>query len=578
MEEIPEFKIDYRVKKGEYTEWHELSIKALDKSHIAVGIAERNKEIILEKLSVKMNETFYALYSVDMDTEQVNIIKNAPCYYVGDDNNCFHYGTLMTQFASHLSGEEKQFFTLHSDIEYVKKIFATEDDQSFVYRSNFIKEKPWISVKTYVIDRHIDGTPAVFIMGFCYLDSLSADKQELKSQLEDALVMAQSANRAKTTFLNNMSHDIRTPMNAIIGYTELAKTHIENKEQVLDFLDKISHSSNHLLSLINDILDMSRIESGKVTIEEKNENIFEIIEAIEDIIHVDIQTKQHDFNISYKNLKNENIICDKLRIKQILLNLLSNSIKYTSNGGHISLLVEEKKCSIPDIGTYVFTVKDNGMGISKEFLKTIYEPFTRVRNSTVSGIQGTGLGMSITKALVELMDGDIKIESELGKGTEIEIEFNFKIQKEQSSRKTKASVNAEIKEKQAVDFTGKKILLVEDNELNREIATIYLEENGFIIIPAENGQIAVDKIKEAKKGDYDIILMDIQMPVMDGYEATKQIRSLKSEFSKIPIIAMTANAFEEDKKMANECGMNDYLAKPVNLENLIKILTKVLNT
>ena len=531
------------------------------------------------------------------------------------------------------------------------------------------------------------------------ITDISTDKA-----LVEALSMAESANRAKTTFLNNMSHDIRTPMNAIIGYTGLAASHIDNKSQVQDYLSKIAQSSDHLLSLINDVLDMSRIESGKMNLNEKEESLPEIIHTLKDIVQADIHSKRHDFFIDTINVKDERVICDKLRLNQILINILSNSIKYTAAGGTISMRITEKTVKPNGYATYEFLIKDNGMGMDPEFVKTIFYPFTRVKSSTISGIQGTGLGMAITKNIIDMIGGHIEIKSAPGKCTETIVTFDFKLAEAhkdnfeilelkglraliadddantcvsiermlmdvgmrsewctsgkeavfraenayrfgdlfkvyiidwlmpdmngiETTRRIRKAIGDDVPiiiltaydwsdiEEEAreagvtafvskpmfmsdlnkvlcscigrkeepvstsvsrYDFTGKKILLVEDNELNREIAEVILEEDGFIIDTAEDGTIAVEKMKAAGTSDYDLILMDIQMPIMDGYEATRQIRALETEISRIPIIAMTANAFEEDRKAALEAGMNEHIAKPINVTKLKGLLSKFL--
>ncbi len=526
-----------------------------------------------------------------------------------------------------------------------------------------------------------------------------------RDELESALALAEQANRAKTTFLNNMSHDIRTPMNAIIGFTSLAKTHIDNKERVEDYLDKITQSSNHLLSLINDVLDMSRIESGKVNIEEKEENLADILHSIRNIVQADVNAKQMEFVIDTVDVTDENIYCDKLRVNQILINLLSNAIKFTEPGGTISVRITQKPISKKGYGIYEFRIKDNGIGISKEFLKEIFEPFARERNSTVSGIQGTGLGMAITKNIVDMMGGTIKVESEVGKGTEFIVTLELRLQEEhkeieeieqlkgvhalvvdddmnscqsiahmlrqlglksewtmygkeavvrakeaeqmkekyqiyiidwlmpdmngiETTRRIRKIVGKnppiimlsaydwgeieteareagvtefvskplfpsdlrrillksigkeekEEKEEEKVDFSGRRILLVEDNMMNREIATEYLQDFGFLVENAENGKEACEILEKSEPGYFDLVLMDIQMPVMNGYEATKAIRKFKNkQIANIPILAMTANAFEEDKKAAKEAGMNGHLAKPIDIPKLIEALKELLN-
>lgn len=409
---------------------------------------------------------------------------------------------------------------------------------------------------------------------------------EQQEKLENALSMAQSASRSKTTFLNNMSHDIRTPMNAIIGYTGLAKKHLDDREKVADYLGKIENSSDYLLSLINEVLDMSRIESGKMTIFEEAENIRNIIDSVDDIIRVDARAKKHDFTISIDGLKDEFVKCDKLRIRQVLVNILSNSIKYTPENGKISMKLTQKPGKTPESATYEFCMSDNGIGMDEEYLAILFEPFTRVKSSTVSGIQGTGLGMAITKNLIDMMGGSIDVKSKPNQGTTITVSFDFKIAdgydiKDADDNADRAS-NAGLADAE-VDYTGKKVLLVEDNELNREIATMILEESGMEVDTASDGDIAVEKMKNAKKGDYDFILMDIQMPRMDGYEATRQIRALESDGERpesdgerITIIAMTANAFDEDRKVAVDAGMDDYLAKPIKTDALLKTLSRYL--
>ncbi len=533
----------------------------------------------------------------------------------------------------------------------------------------------------------------------------TAQLEQQKEELSEALHAADAANRSKTTFLNNMSHDIRTPMNAIIGFTALATTHLDNKERTLDYLTKISQSSNHLLSLINDVLDMSRIESGKVHIEDRPENLADILQGLRNIIQSDIHAKKLELFIDTIDITHEEVFCDKLRLNQIMLNLTSNAIKFTGSGGSVFIKVVQKPSEKEGYGTYEFIVSDTGIGMSPEFAKTVFEPFTRERNSTVSGIQGTGLGMAITKNIVDIMGGTITVKSEQGKGTEFTVTLELRFADGEPEHFSLAELNglyslvvdddlvscqsvskmlrqigmhaewtvtgseAIVRTREAIElghpfevyiidwsmpdmdgiatvrqirsiigdgspiilmsaydwtdieqdarsagvtgfvskplfasdlhralerslgksapkeetkkpsyrFVGRRILLAEDNELNREIAEELLTEAGFTVESAENGQIASEMVERSAPGYYDLVLMDVQMPIMNGYEATKKIRALENRaLADIPVIAMTANAFEEDKADAFAAGMNGHLAKPIDIEAMLTLLEQVL--
>ena len=397
---------------------------------------------------------------------------------------------------------------------------------------------------------------------------------KLRVAAEDALKVAESASKAKSTFLSNMSHDIRTPMNAIIGFATLALDDIRDGKKVEDYLSKILSSSKHLLGLINDILDMSRIESGKVVLEEQETDLVTTLQELQSIMEGQAKERKLKLHVDYSNLRDRHVFCDKTRLNQVMFNLLANAVKFTSEGGSIWLTMSqlEPTYEVEDRAIYEIRVKDTGIGMDKAFIKHIFEPFERERTSTVSKIQGTGLGMAITKNIVDMMGGTIEVESQKGVGTEFIIRLELRLQAEArvaNEDGTKQHGHAE----GVAEFAGKRLLLAEDNELNREIACMLLSKYGFVIDTAENGQEAVDLVAASAPDYYDLVLMDIQMPVMDGHEATRRIRNLKDkELAKVPVVAMTANAFDEDRKAAKECGMNGFISKPINMQEVVQAL------
>ena len=401
-----------------------------------------------------------------------------------------------------------------------------------------------------------------------------AAQHELKQKelLEKALCAAKQASVAKKVFLQNMSHDIRTPMNAVLGFTNLAIQAGGDTEKTQDYLSKIKISGNHLLGIVNEVLEISRIESGQTKLDESVWSIADIVRETDIIIRDQALAKKQEFSIDIWQVQDMYIYCDKLRVKEILVNLLGNAVKYTQTGGSISLRIIQKPCEKENFGNYEIHVKDNGCGMSEEFLQKIFEPFERQANSTISGIQGTGLGMTIIKGFVDAMGGTIDIKSEENKGTEIIVRLCQRIAEapEKSEEQKTISCSPEL-------FAGKRVLLVEDNSMNREIATAILEEAGFKVDTVENGAIAVEKVTYYPEGFYDVILMDIQMPVMDGYTATRKIRSLENKaIAKIPIIAVSANAFDEDRQTSLEAGMNGHLAKPIVVDELLEVLGGIL--
>lgn len=407
---------------------------------------------------------------------------------------------------------------------------------------------------------------------------LLAQEQAYAVKQEQLAEAAQAANKSKTSFLFNMSHDIRTPMNAIIGFANLAQNAKCSTEQMHSYLSKILVASQHLLSLINDILEMSRIESGKITLEPAPTSWNEMLQELQTIMQEQIESKKQSFTISIAPLTHDYVMIDKLRMEQVLVNLVSNASKYTPERGSIRVELAQYPADKPNQALYKISVIDNGMGMSEDFVKKIFSPFERANNSTVSKIQGTGLGMSITKSIVDLANGTIDVKSKLGEGTEIIVAVTLCLCTDAET----AARNAEQLDKQQAqaeqpDFRGKRLLVVEDNKLNREITVTILEQTGIITEQAEDGSVAVKMVQEAAPGYYDLILMDIQMPIMDGYEATRQIRALPDKrLAQLPIIAVSANAFEEDKKASLAAGMDGHIAKPINVPDLFALMQKLI--
>ena len=385
--------------------------------------------------------------------------------------------------------------------------------------------------------------------------------------LKNALRRAEEGSRAKSSFLFAMSHDLRTPMNAIIGYAELMEAHWGEKEVTTNYLQKLKGASQFLLALIGNVLEIARIESGKETLTEAPWNLMKLEETLDILLDGEISRKQLTVNRNV-NIRHANVYCDALKIREIIMNLLSNAVKYTAEGGKIVLDIEEKPSVQDDFMTLQIRVSDNGIGISKEYIPHIFDAFTRERSSSESGIIGTGLGLRIVKSFVDLMNGDISVKSEPGKGTCFTVEISCrKIPEEELQQQME-------EQPENVSLAGRRLLLAEDNGLNAEIAMTILQDADAEVELAADGKIAVDKLKDVPVGYYDAILMDIQMPNMNGYEATKAIRKLTDERAKIPIIAMTANAFEEDRQAALAAGMDDYVAKPVEISELFRTIMK----
>ena len=683
--------------------WNKKLLRATEQSNRKMG----EQLAIVEALS----RDYTNVYAINEERSTARIIKLEGYVTEGlkkGSTEEHNYAPILEQYIrSRVHPEDRQDLSLALSLDMVKAGLAADGEYKGSYRISDNGEVHHFQYTYLRISDNNYGHGGFILAGFRNIDEVIREEQEQKNVLAEALAQAQYANNAKTTFLNNMSHDIRTPMNAIIGFTSLAVTHIDNKEQIRDYLSKIMTSGNHLLSLINDVLDMSRIESGKVKIEEKETSLPEIMHDLKTIVQSDVKAKQLEFYIDTLDVANETIICDKLRLNQVLLNILSNAMKYTKPGGMVSVRVIQTAEAFEGCASYEFKVKDTGIGMSREFLKHVFEPFEREQTSTVSGIQGTGLGLAITKNIVDMMGGEITVESEEGKGSEFTVNFRFRVAEgspesqrveqladlralvvdddvntcvsvskmlsaigmrpdwttlgneavirtefaieqnepysayiidwlmpdmngielvrrirrvigdmtpiiiltaydwtdiEEEAREagvtafcSKPLFLSELRSALAAPYTDKesaaesdtseseprfdgvRILLVEDNELNQEIAQTILEAAGFIIDTADDGSVAVEMMKEKPADTYNVILMDVQMPIMNGYQATRAIRALDDPVkAAIPIVAMTANAFEEDRKEAMDSGMNGYVPKPINIEQLMSTLEEIL--
>ena len=527
-----------------------------------------------------LGHAYASISLVNLKTEEIEILKssgNMKPDQKGDMLFKAHQEELIRQV---IAEPFQKAYWEFVDISTVAKRLEERETLSFTART---VDERWMTM--IIVPQGYDKDGKLCTVLVAIRDATEEKEREIAQDrnLRNALAAAEHANRAKTVFLNNMSHDIRTPMNAVIGFTALATTHIDNKELVLDYLKKIHISGQHLLSLINDVLDMSRIENGSVRIEYTVVHLPDILHDLKTIIQESVHSKQQELYIDTQDVLHEDIITDKLRLTQVLLNISSNAVKFTPVGGTVNIRVSEKPCRRDGCTTVVFSVKDNGIGMSPEFREQVFDSFTREHTVTENGIGGTGLGMAITKNIVDMLGGTIQVESEVGRGTEftvmLECEISGTTVKEEPDpeqreplKNEKQKIRAEIQRR----YEGKKVLLVEDNELNREIATAIMEEIGLDVDCVEDGTDAVNIMSSAEGRKYDLIFMDIQMPKMDGYTATREIRTLNDpKCANIPIIAMTANAFEEDRKKAIKAGMNAHIAKPISVDIILENLERM---
>lgn len=432
----------------------------------------------------------------------------------------------------------------------------------------------WVTVKQQALVFLVAVSIAVLATAICYLMLHRKQREKLYTEeIRKSAEKARKANEAKTRFLFNMSHDIRTPMNAIVGFSGLLEKSIHDEKKSLDYIKKIRVSSDILLTIINQVLEMARIESGKITLSSESVNIREMVDAMNTVFESSLTKKSLEYQCSL-NVVHDQILCDKTKMEEIILNVVSNSIKYTNPHGKITVSIDELDSEDEKNANYKVVVEDNGIGMSQDYLPHIFEEFSREHTSTETRVAGTGLGLPIVKSLVDRMDGTIEVESEEGKGTRFIMKFSFPVSLENQVREKEKQNIPDITEK----LEGKRILLAEDNELNAEIAETVLEETGIKVKHVEDGIQCIEELKKMPEKYYDVILMDVQMPNMDGYTATQRIRDLDDSRAEIPIIAMTANAYDEDRRKAQEAGMDGFLAKPLDVDEMMRLLAQIIKT
>ena len=489
------------------------------------------------------------------------------------------YDKLAEYIADNVSEDDRMRMISMLKKENIKSSMqAGKSDLIYEYRTADERRK-WENLNIICLDEKY-RVPARVLLVRQDVTGVKEEEERYRQALREAFALTEKANNAKSRFLSQISHDIRTPMNAIMGMTTLAMMNINDREKVKDCLDKISISSSHLLGIINKVLDMSEIESGRMGLTEKDFDLKELMRSLMAIFSSQAEEKKQDIKMDV-DIVNESVIGDPVRLQQVFVNILGNAIKFTPPGGSISVRVTEKEARIQGTGYYEFVFEDNGIGMSEEFTKKIFEPFARENSLGEGAVEGSGLGMSIAGSIIQTMNGSFQVESRIGEGSRFTVGLDLKLQEEKDVETEDAAGRKEegqdpamdvnsLKEK---DFSGTKALLVEDNELNMDIAAELLAMIGIETDKAVNGKEAVDKVREKGEGAYDMIFMDIQMPVMNGYEAAKEIRKTKGEyFSRIPIIAMSANAFTDDVEKVKEAGMNDYISKPVEVDKLIKAI------
>ena len=534
----------------------------------------REKDIENTRLIHSLTNVFLDVYELDLETELIHIIRTEQ-----DDMRLLKteeidFSTFKRFLLQNVPEEKKK--KLEEEFE-TERICARIQEVSIVEREFqkwYEHSTSWFRIQ-FILSMTREKKRPIVTVTVMNIDDLKRLQEEQNKALLSAYESARQASRAKSDFLANMSHDIRTPMNAIMGMSTIARRNIHDPEKLEDCLNKIDASSKHLLSLINSVLDMSKIESGKVVFVEEVFQLDQMIEDIKRIVQPQAEKKDIQFTGEYETLQGVMVKSDPLRIRQVLLNIVGNAIKFTPEKGKVHCSGFKVLSIYDGYSTFEFTCEDNGIGMDQEFVDKIFQPYERSKNVTSNEIEGSGLGMFISKNIVEMMNGEIYVESKKGEGTKFTVIFHLKeISEQPEKEKTEQNEETQI----AFDaMKGKRILLVEDNDMNREIAQEFLTEEGILVENAVNGKEAVEKMEQSSLYYYDLILMDIQMPVMNGYEASAAIRRMDREDSGLPIIAMTANAFSDDIRQAKEAGMNEHIAKPIDVSVRFSVLSDWMN-
>ena len=538
-----------------------IGISSVDEQMRAVEAYEKahSDSVTYSRVAQALAGDYFSIYVVDPDSEKfVEYSASREYDLLGVEKGGGDFFNLSRQNMSRIiyPGDRDRFMAVFTK-ERVMQILERDGSFTMKYRLMFGDRPVYVSMKATLLD---DENGRHLIIGTNNIDAQMKREEEYHARVEEA------KNRAKNDFLANMSHDIRTPMNAIIGYTNIAKDHLGDPEIVQNSLEKIGSSSHFLLSLINDVLDMSKIESGRIQLSLGDCALDSVLRRVKDVTAMQARNKSLKISFESTGISHYRVRADELRIEQVLINILSNAIKYTPEGKSVELVAAEKSLPEPGMSRYTFTIRDTGIGISEEYLPYIFDTFTREQNTTINRIQGTGLGLAITARLIQLMGGNISVKSRLGEGSEFTVWLDLEVL---ASPVATEDTQAE----EPPDLAGRSVLLVEDNDINAEIAGMILQQYGLRVERAENGKRGVEMVTERGVGGFDAVLMDIQMPVMNGYEATMAIRNLGEDYYRsLPIIAMSANAFDDDVRACLNSGMNAHLAKPFQPDTLITLL------